>query len=42
VVIMGAFGGYERGWDQVSARLDWAAAGIKATGRASQHAADAC
>ena len=28
VVIMGAFGGYERGWEQVSARLDWAAAGI--------------
>ena len=25
VVIMGAFGGYERGWKQVSARLDWAA-----------------
>jgi ketosteroid isomerase-like protein len=25
---MGAFGGYERGWEQVSARLDWAAAGI--------------
>jgi ketosteroid isomerase-like protein len=37
VVIMGAFGGYERGWDQVSARLDWAAAGIKATGRAAEN-----
>ena len=31
VVIMGAFGGYERGWDEVGARLDWASAGIKAT-----------
>ena len=39
VVIMGAFGGYERGWDQVSARLDWAAAGIKATDRAAQNIA---
>ena len=28
---MGAFGGHERGWDQVSARLDWAAKGINAT-----------
>ena len=37
VVIMGAFGGYERGWDEVSARLDWAATGIKATGRAAQN-----
>ncbi|HJZ26158.1 MAG TPA: hypothetical protein VJ370_07760 [Streptosporangiaceae bacterium] len=34
---MGAFGGYERGWDQVSARLDWAAAGIKATDRAAEN-----
>ena len=25
VVIMGAWGGYERGWDQVKPRLDWAA-----------------
>jgi hypothetical protein len=33
VVIMGAFGGYERGWEQVSARLDWAAQGIASTGR---------
>ncbi len=37
VVIMGAFGGYERGWHQVSARLDWASAGIKATGRAAEN-----
>lgn len=33
VVIMGAFGRYERGWKQVSARLDWAAKGIDATDR---------
>ena len=33
VVIMGAFGGYERGWEQVSARLDWAAKGIASTDR---------
>jgi hypothetical protein len=33
VVIMGAFGGYERGWEQVSARLDRAAQGIASTGR---------
>jgi ketosteroid isomerase-like protein len=37
VVIMGAFGGYEQGWDQVSARLDWAAAGIRATDRAAEN-----
>lgn len=37
VVIMGAFGGYERGWEQVSARLDWAAAGINATDRAAEN-----
>jgi len=37
VVIMGAFGGYERGWDQVSARLDWAAKGINATNRAAEN-----
>jgi ketosteroid isomerase-like protein len=37
VVIMGAFGGYERGWQQVSARLDWAATGIKATGRVAEN-----
>jgi hypothetical protein len=33
VVIMGAFGGYERGWQTVGARLDWASAGIGATDR---------
>lgn len=33
VVIMGAFGGYERGWEQVSSRLDWASKGIAATDR---------
>lgn len=33
VVIMGAFGGHERGWEKVSARLDWAAKGIGATDR---------
>jgi ketosteroid isomerase-like protein len=37
VVIMGAFGGYEQGWAQVSARLDWAAAGIRATDRAAEN-----
>ena len=37
VVIMGAFGGYERGWEQVSARLDWAAVGIKATDRTAEN-----
>ncbi|HTP17041.1 MAG TPA: nuclear transport factor 2 family protein [Streptosporangiaceae bacterium] len=37
VVITGAFGGYERGWEQVSARLDWAAAGIKATDRREEN-----
>jgi ketosteroid isomerase-like protein len=37
VVIMGAFGGYERGWEQVSARLDWAAKGIAATGRSAEN-----
>jgi ketosteroid isomerase-like protein len=30
---MGAFGGYERGWEQVGARLDWAAKGIASTDR---------
>jgi ketosteroid isomerase-like protein len=39
VVIMGAFGGYERGWEQVSARLDWAARGIKATARTAENVA---
>ena len=37
MVIVGAFGGYERGWEQVSARLDWAAAGIKATNRTAEN-----
>jgi ketosteroid isomerase-like protein len=37
VVIMGAFGGYERGWQQVSARLDWAAEGIKSTDRSTEN-----
>ena len=29
ITIMGAFGGYEKGWDKVGARLDWAAAQMK-------------
>ena len=33
VVIMGAFGGFERGWQEVADRLDWASAGIGASGR---------
>jgi ketosteroid isomerase-like protein len=37
VVIMGAFGGHETGWQQVSARLDWAAKGIKATDRVAEN-----
>lgn len=37
VVIMGAFGGYERGWEQVGARLDWAAAGIASAGRSAEN-----
>jgi hypothetical protein len=37
VVIMGAFGGYERGWEQVSARLDWAAQGIASTNRSVEN-----
>ena len=37
VVIMGAFGGHERGWRLVSARLDWASAGIKATNRVAEN-----
>ena len=37
VVIMGAFGGHERGWELVSARLDWASAGIKATNRVAEN-----
>jgi hypothetical protein len=39
VAIMGAFGGYERGWDQVSARLDWASKGIAATDRSEENIA---
>ena len=34
---MGAFGGYERGWEQVSARLDWAAKGIASTDRSMEN-----
>jgi ketosteroid isomerase-like protein len=37
VVIMGAFGGHETGWQQVRARLDWAAKGIKATDRVAEN-----
>jgi ketosteroid isomerase-like protein len=37
VAIMGAFGGYERGRAQVSARLDWATKGIASTGRSAQN-----
>jgi ketosteroid isomerase-like protein len=37
VVIMGAFGGYERGWPLVSDRLDWAAKGIKSTDRVAEN-----
>jgi hypothetical protein len=37
VVIMGAFGGFERGWEEVSARLDWAANGITATDRSVEN-----
>jgi ketosteroid isomerase-like protein len=39
VVIMGGFGGYERGWEQVSARLDWASKGIAATNRSEENIA---
>ena len=39
VVIMGGFGGYERGWEQVSARLDWASKGIAATDRREENIA---
>ena len=34
---MGAFGGHERGWEQVSARLDFAAKGIAATDRSAEN-----
>ncbi len=37
VVIMGAFGGYERGWAEVSLRLDWAAKGIRSTDRVAEN-----
>jgi ketosteroid isomerase-like protein len=37
VVIMGGFGGYERGWEQVSARLDWASKGLAAAGRSEEN-----
>lgn len=37
VVIMGAFGGYERGWERVSTRLDWPAKGISATDRSVEN-----
>ncbi len=33
VTIMGAFGGFDRGWDSVARRLDWASAGIGASKR---------
>jgi hypothetical protein len=38
VVIMSAFGGYERGSEQVSAILDWAPKGIAYTDRSAQNA----
>jgi ketosteroid isomerase-like protein len=37
VVIMAGFGGYEGGWEQVSARLDWASKGIAATDRSEEN-----
>jgi ketosteroid isomerase-like protein len=37
VVIMGGFGGYERGWEQVSSRLDWASKGLAATDRSVEN-----
>jgi ketosteroid isomerase-like protein len=37
VLIMGAFGAYERGWEQVMARLDWASKGINATNRSAEN-----
>jgi ketosteroid isomerase-like protein len=37
VTIMGAFGGFERGWPSVAQRLDWASAGIGATGRSVEN-----
>jgi hypothetical protein len=32
-VIMGAFDGFEHGWEQVAERVAWASAGIGASGR---------
>ena len=37
VSIMGAFGGYERGWSQVGPRLDWAGGRIGATHRSVEN-----
>ena len=37
VVIMGAFGGYDRGWYQVSSRLDRTAEVMRATGRTAEN-----
>jgi ketosteroid isomerase-like protein len=37
VVIMGAFGGYERGWEQVGRRLDWVSKGLAATDRSEEN-----
>ncbi len=36
-VIMGAFGGHDRGWQQVSERLEWASKGIRASGRRTEN-----
>jgi hypothetical protein len=36
VAIIGGFGGYERGWQLVSARLDWASKGIAAADRSEE------
>jgi ketosteroid isomerase-like protein len=37
VVIVGGFGGYERGWEQVSPRLDWASKGLAAADRSEEN-----
>ena len=37
VVIMGGFGGYERGWEQVSARLDWVSKGLATSDRSEEN-----
>ena len=34
---MGGFGGSERGWGQVGARLDWASKGLAATDRSEEN-----